>query len=67
MGIVKGSPRAARIVPFINKVDLDSGLTKARQVAREILARGNPRIKTVLLGQARYPDPVVEIIYKEKL
>jgi len=67
MGIVKGSPRAARIVPFINKVDLDSGLIKARKVAREILTRGNPRIKTVLLGQARYPDPVVEIIYKEKL
>ena len=66
MGIVKGSPRAARIVPFINKFDLDSGLTKARQVAREILAKGNPGIKTVLLGQARYPDPVVEIIYKEK-
>ncbi len=61
-GIAKGSPDTARIVPFINKVDLNGGLVGARQVAQEILARANPRIRTVLLGQAQCPDPVVEIV-----
>jgi probable selenium-dependent hydroxylase accessory protein YqeC len=64
-GILKESPHMARIVPFINKVDLDGGLENARNVAREILARGNPRIETVLLGQAQYPDPVIEIMHRE--
>jgi probable selenium-dependent hydroxylase accessory protein YqeC len=66
-GILKGIPDTARIVPFINKIDLDDGLAKARQVAREILVRGNSRINTVLLGQVQRPNPVVEIMHKEKL
>ena len=61
-GIIKGSPDQARIVPFINKVDLDRGLTKARDLAEKILAMGHPQIKQVVLGQAQLPEPVIEVI-----
>ena len=63
-GITKGSPENARIVPFVNKVDRDGGLTQGRELAREILAVGHPRIEYVLLGQACLAEPVVEIILK---
>ena len=66
-GILKGSPDTARFVPFINKVDLNGGLAKARQVAHEILAGTNSGIKAVLLGQAQRPDPVVEVVHRRKL
>lgn len=61
-GITKGSPENARIIPFINKVDRDGGLAQGRELAREILAVGHPGIKYVLLGQACFAEPVVEII-----
>ncbi|MDD5590391.1 MAG: selenium cofactor biosynthesis protein YqeC [Dehalococcoidales bacterium] len=61
-GITKGSPENARIVPFINKVDRDGGLSQGRELAREILAVGHPGIRHVLLGQVCLAEPVVEII-----
>jgi probable selenium-dependent hydroxylase accessory protein YqeC len=61
-GIIKGSPEQARIVPFINKVDLDEGLSKGRDLAHKILAMRHPQIKQVVLGQARSPEPVTEVI-----
>jgi len=64
-GIIKGSPDQARIVPFINKVDLDKGLSKGRDLASKILAMRNPQIKQVVLGQAQLPEPVVEVISRE--
>jgi len=64
-GIIKGSPDQARIVPFINKVDLDRGLSKGRDLASKILAMRHPRIKQVVLGQAQLPEPVIEIISME--
>jgi probable selenium-dependent hydroxylase accessory protein YqeC len=60
-GIPKGAPAAAAIVPFINKVDLEGGIEKGRQVARTILAEQHPQIPCVLLGQALHPNPVVEM------
>ncbi|MBA7660775.1 hypothetical protein ES703_68781 [subsurface metagenome] len=64
-GIIKGSPDRARIVPFINKVDLDKGLSKARDLAGKILAVRHPQIKQIVLGQAQLPEPVIEIISME--
>ena len=64
-GIIKGSPNCARIVPFINKVDLDKGLAKARDLASKILAMGRPRVKQVVLGQAQLTEPVIEVISLE--
>jgi probable selenium-dependent hydroxylase accessory protein YqeC len=66
-GILKESPYTARIIPFINKADLDGGLEKARHVAREILGKCNSRIETVLLGQVQYSDPVIEIMHRGKI
>src|SRR4030043_1497931 len=56
-GIIKGSPERARIVPFINKVDLDEGLSKGRDLAHKILAMRHPQIERVVLGQAQSPEP----------
>jgi len=61
-GIIKGSPIQARIIPFINKIDLEESLPKGRELASKILAMGHPQIKQVILGQARFPEPVVEVI-----
>jgi probable selenium-dependent hydroxylase accessory protein YqeC len=61
-GIIKGSPPQARIVPFLNKVDLDEGLSKGRDLASKILAMRHPQIERVILGQAQLPQLVVEVI-----
>ena len=61
-GIIKGSPGQARVVPFLNKADLDDGLKKGREIAGEILRAGHPRIDRVILGQAQSSDPVVEVV-----
>jgi probable selenium-dependent hydroxylase accessory protein YqeC len=61
-GIIKGSPERARIVPFINKVDPNKDLSKAKDLAGKILAMRHPQIERVVLGQAQSPEPVVEVI-----
>jgi len=63
--IIRGSPDCARIVPFINKVDLDKGLAKSRGLASKILAMRHPRVKKVVLGQAQLAEPVIEVISLE--
>jgi len=64
-GIIKGSPGQARIIPFINKMDLDKGLSKGRDLAGKILAMRHPQIRRVVLGQAQLPEPVIEVIVRE--
>jgi len=66
-GIIRESPEQARIVPFINKVDLDKGLSKGRDLADKILAMRHPQIKQVVLGQARSPEPVIEVISQKRI
>ncbi|MBI4284553.1 MAG: putative selenium-dependent hydroxylase accessory protein YqeC [Chloroflexi bacterium] len=61
-GIAKGSPPHARIIPFLNKVDLDHGLAKGRELARQILALRHPQINKVVLGQVQHAEPVAEVI-----
>ena len=61
-GIIKGSPEKARIVPFINKVDLDRDLSPAREIAHSILSLNHPQIKRIILSQAQLPDPILEVI-----
>ena len=64
-GLIRRSPSQARIIPFINKVDLEHQLSKAKNLAKKILAAKNPRIMEVVLGQAQLPDPVLEVISME--
>ena len=66
-GIIKGSPEGARIVPFINKMDLDKGLSKGRDLADKILAMRHPQIERVVLGQAQSPEPVIEVISQKTI
>ena len=66
-GITKGSPAQARIIPFINKVDLDEGLSKGRDLASKILAMRHPQIEKVVLGQVQLPEPVIEVISSRDL
>lgn len=61
-GIAKGSPGKARIVPFINKVELSGALPSARNLAAKIMAMKHPRIDRVVLGQANSPEPVLEVV-----
>jgi probable selenium-dependent hydroxylase accessory protein YqeC len=64
-GLVRGAPSSARIVPFVNKVDLNKGLRKARQFARLILDSRDPRIDRVVLGQVQSDPPIVEVICRK--
>ena len=66
-GIIKGSPERARIIPFINKMDLDKGLSKGRNLADKILAMRHPQIEQVVLGQAQSPEPVIEVISQKSI
>ena len=62
LGIIHGSPPHARIVPFINKTDMEQGLSKARRLASRILEEGHPQIDRVVLGQARFLPSITDVI-----
>jgi len=61
-GIIYGAPRQARIIPFINKTDLDDGLSKARILASRILEEQHPQIDRIVVGQAKFQTPVIEVV-----
>jgi probable selenium-dependent hydroxylase accessory protein YqeC len=63
-GMFKDVPTRARVVPFLNKVDLAGGLSKARELAELILQIEHAQIEKVVLGHAGLPDPVVEVFRK---
>ena len=63
-GITRGSPDQARIIPFINKIDLHVDLSEARGLASKILKADHPRVDRVVLGQAQLKPPVVEVVFK---
>ncbi len=63
-GIIKGSPNKARIIPFINKMDMGIDLSLAKELAFKILEAQHPRIDRVILGQALVNPPVVEVIFR---
>lgn len=60
-GIIKGSPAKARIVPFINKVAMPGDLTRAKDLANQILINRHPQIERVILGQAQLPKLIMEV------
>jgi probable selenium-dependent hydroxylase accessory protein YqeC len=64
LGLARGSPPQARIVPFMNKVDLNTDLSGARAVGIKILEAHHPRIDRVVLGQAQSKPPVREVLFK---
>jgi molybdenum cofactor cytidylyltransferase len=58
-GGLKNTPTAARIVPFLNKVETDGKLAAAREAARLILA--DPSLDRVVVGALHVPEPVREV------
>jgi probable selenium-dependent hydroxylase accessory protein YqeC len=64
-GIIRGSPDQARIIPFINKIDLLADLSEARDLASKILEADHPRIDRVVLGQAQLKPPVAEVVFSK--
>lgn len=63
-GLTRGSPSQARIIPFVNKMDLTPDSSMAKNIASRILSAKHPQIDRVVLGQARLHPPVVEVISK---
>ena len=64
-GMAKGAPPHARIIPFLNKVDIPDGLKRGRALARRILEKGHLRINRVALGHAIHERPVVEVLWRK--
>lgn len=60
--IIKVRPPNARVIPFINKVDLPGGLEKARRLASHLQRIEGIKIERVVLGQAQGHPVVKEII-----
>jgi len=60
--VIKGKPEGARVIPFINKIDLPNGLQKGRKLAKVLLSLCQVKIERVILGQARGFPVVGEII-----
>ncbi|MCP4575233.1 MAG: putative selenium-dependent hydroxylase accessory protein YqeC [Deltaproteobacteria bacterium] len=61
-GIIYGAPDHARIVPFINKMDLSEDLSNGRALASRILDVRHPRIDRVVLGQAKFQPQIREVV-----
>jgi probable selenium-dependent hydroxylase accessory protein YqeC len=62
-GIFKGAPSSARVIAFLNKVDIPNGVIKAKGIAQKIMERKHPQIERVVLGQLRNEPPVVKVIF----
>ena len=59
---LRNKPREARVIPFINKIDLPDGLEKGRSLARSLLESISPEIERVVLGHARETPIAKEIV-----
>lgn len=62
-GIFKGAPSSSRVVVFLNKVDIPSGVERGRIIAQRIFEKRHPKIERVVLGQLKKEPPVVEVIF----
>ena len=62
-GIFKGTPRSSRKVAFINKVDVQGGMIRGREIGKEVLEKGFPQIEKVVLGQLKSEPPVAEVMF----
>ena len=63
-GITRGTPAQARIVAFINKVDLEKDFPRAKKLASEILEIGYSRIERVVMGEADKPGSSLRVMFQ---
>jgi probable selenium-dependent hydroxylase accessory protein YqeC len=67
LGLIPGKrPSGARVIPFINKVDLPGSLEKSRALGRYLLNYKPLEAERVLLGNARLSPPVRESLENPK-
>jgi probable selenium-dependent hydroxylase accessory protein YqeC len=62
-GLFKGTPSSARVVSFLNKVDIPNGVVKAKCIAQKIIEKKHRQIERVVLGQLKDERPVAEVIF----
>jgi len=62
-GIFKGAPPSARVVAFLNKVDIPDGVAKAKSIAQKICDKKHRQIDRIVLGQLKKEPPVAEVIF----
>jgi probable selenium-dependent hydroxylase accessory protein YqeC len=63
--VVRKKPPHARVIPFINKIDLPGRLESARDLALALLAHPSLKAERVILGQAACRPRVKEIFNRE--
>jgi len=62
-GLFKGALSSARVVSFLNKVDILNGVVKAKCIAQKIIEKKHQQIERVVLGQLKDERPVAEVIF----
>jgi probable selenium-dependent hydroxylase accessory protein YqeC len=62
-GLFKGAPSSARVVAFLNKVDILDGLKKGKRVSQKIFEKRQAQIERIVLGQLKKEPPVAEVIF----
>ncbi len=62
-GLFKGAPSSSRVVVFLNKVDIPSGMEKGKDISQKIFEKRHPQIERIVLGQLKKEPPVVEVIF----
>lgn len=62
-GIFKGAPSSSRMIAFLNKIDIPSGRSKAKNISKKILEKKHLQIERVVLGQLRDEPPVAEVLF----
>ena len=60
--IVQGRPEGARVIPFINKIDLPGGMEKGRTLGKVLLSIRQAQMERIILGQAQNFPVVKEIV-----
>ena len=60
--LIKNRPEKARVIPFINKLDVPGGLAQGRKLAQYLLRIEELKMERVILGQAQHFPAVKEII-----
>ncbi len=61
--LIKSRPPEARVIPFINKIDLAGGLEKARKMGAYLLQDRAAVWERVVLGQVQHSPVVKEICF----
>jgi probable selenium-dependent hydroxylase accessory protein YqeC len=65
-GIAKGAPTGARIIPLLNKINVEN-IFAARDIARRILLKRHPQLHKVVLGNVQDADPVVGVVTERNM